>query len=471
MQTLTESYIDSLAPNASAVKNGWGLVKKNQFLALHRSEDGSLLFGECSGSGKGTYRTSVDFAGESPVPRCSCPSRQFPCKHALGLMYSFVSGAGFTAAPVPEDILEKRDKALQIQEKKKTRESAGGARKVNKSALQKKLQVQLEGLDLLELQVLQLVRQGLAAMDPKKLKGLEDTAKQLGNHYLKEAQNELRGLILLWQKNTEDEHIYPLAYEKLQTLYALCKNGRQHLAGRLADPELALDTQTGIEEWLGHVWQLQELKEKGLTAADVSLAQLSFQSIRSEERKEFIDEGIWLNLNDGKLYCTRNYRPFRAAKHIKEEDSSHYMTKTPELFIYPGEGMRRVRWESAETASSPDPAEIKKFAEADIAAALKAAKNQMKQPLGDKHPAALLNFARAGMVDGAWMLEGRGGVRVSLVEKEGESQVLSLLHLLPAADLQDQVMLVRFYHDIGTGTLGAQPLSIITSNRIVRLLG
>lgn len=42
------------------------------------------VWGVCRGSGAKPYRTVVDTAGVAY--KCSCPSRKFPCKHALGLL-------------------------------------------------------------------------------------------------------------------------------------------------------------------------------------------------------------------------------------------------------------------------------------------------------------------------------------------------------------------------------------------------
>ncbi len=102
MISIDEASVDSAAPNAEAAKNGRGLVLKNKFVKLHITEDETLLFGECEGSGKEPYRCSCDFLRpESPTHRCSCPSRQFPCKHCLGLMYAYVQGKKFTKARSP----------------------------------------------------------------------------------------------------------------------------------------------------------------------------------------------------------------------------------------------------------------------------------------------------------------------------------------------------------------------------------
>src|SRR5262249_32647954 len=51
------------------------------------------------------YRTAIDLAG--PAFRCTCPSRKFPCKHALGLFLLLVEReASFTGAPAPDWVAE-----------------------------------------------------------------------------------------------------------------------------------------------------------------------------------------------------------------------------------------------------------------------------------------------------------------------------------------------------------------------------
>lgn len=91
--TLTEQLILLQAPNPAAAENGRKLWKKGSFSALHRTEDNNLYWAECAGSGKTPYRVSIDWTDpDAPVCRCSCPSRQFPCKHALGLMFQQLTG-------------------------------------------------------------------------------------------------------------------------------------------------------------------------------------------------------------------------------------------------------------------------------------------------------------------------------------------------------------------------------------------
>lgn len=49
-----------------------------------------LLWGSCRGSGKTPYSVAIDVC--APSYRCSCPSRKFPCKHVLGLLFLWAEG-------------------------------------------------------------------------------------------------------------------------------------------------------------------------------------------------------------------------------------------------------------------------------------------------------------------------------------------------------------------------------------------
>src|SRR5437764_15351236 len=131
---INEAYADSQAPNAGAIKNARGVVLKRKLVGLFRSPDGTLLFGDCKGSGADNYRPSADFADPAkPVFRCTCPSRQFPCKHSLALLYAHAQGGKFVEKEVPTDISEKRSKIQQHTEKKK--HEADKPRHIKTSAL------------------------------------------------------------------------------------------------------------------------------------------------------------------------------------------------------------------------------------------------------------------------------------------------------------------------------------------------
>jgi len=480
MPTITEAYVDSLAPNAGAIKNGRDLVKKNSFPQLNETEDGSLLFGECKGSGKEPYRCSVDFANEAnPVFRCTCPSRQFPCKHTLGLLYARALGKSFARADVPPDIAEKRDKAEKREEKKKEAaaadngDAAKAKRKTNKYALVKKIAVQLDGLGILEKLVLQLTQSGLGSVDKKTLQMVEDQAKQLGNHYIPGAQAGLREFVLTMQAEGDREAVYTAAMEKLLALRALTKKGKSYLEQRAENPDLPMETDSTLEEQLGHAWQLAELREYGRVQADAELVQLAFLSYADEARGEFADTGWWIDLKEGAIRVTRHLRPFRAVRALREEDTFHGVVKAEELFVYPGDLNARVRWESStfREPESADYAKIKALAAASYPEVVKQAKNVIKNPLADKNPVLLVAFRSIERIGDSFLLRDAQGKPLPVADIGlGGRPTTPLLSLLGDEELRDQAALVMFRHDLEANRLSVQIMSIVTDRRIVRLL-
>lgn len=480
MIALTEAFVDSLAPNLAAAKNGRDLVKKNKLSNLRRSADGVLLFGECAGSGSSAYQCSADFVvADKPVFRCSCPSRQFPCKHGLGLLYAYTGGLEFAVAEVPADLEAKREKAEQRQAQKAKAESEGidggtiKPRRVNKSALAKKIGAQLEGLDLLEKLATALIRGGLATVDAKGIKQIHEHVTQLGNHYLPGAQAELRQLALLLEDARGREEAYLEAVEQLTLIHALIRKGRPYLSAKQADPDLKPDTESAIEEWLGHAWQLAELQEHGLVEHEKELLQLSFISYNDPARQEFVDAGYWLELDGGAIHRTLHYRPYRAAKHIKEEDSFFETAAVSRLYEYPGTMNRRVRFDGMTTAPAGEQhlAKVRAAAEPSLAEAMKRVKNELRNPLGNRHPVLLLGVESVRETEaGELVIADQAGVQLQLgdVPRFGRS-TSGLLRLIPRQQLQGAAMLVMFAHLSASQRLIAQPLSVIHSSGIVRL--
>ncbi|MFC4375315.1 DUF5691 domain-containing protein [Nocardia halotolerans] len=92
----TEDQVRALAPDASSL----AAARK---LASRWRDTGatvSAVWGLCQGSGSKPYQTIVDLAG--PAFKCSCPSRKFPCKHALSLLLAW-SGAAVPQRDAPAD--------------------------------------------------------------------------------------------------------------------------------------------------------------------------------------------------------------------------------------------------------------------------------------------------------------------------------------------------------------------------------
>ena len=85
--------VEKAAPDAASLAAARKLATPGPWSGTGSTE--TLVWGKCQGSGKTPYQVSIDLGG--PSYRCSCPSRKFPCKHALALLLLWVQGAGAVA--------------------------------------------------------------------------------------------------------------------------------------------------------------------------------------------------------------------------------------------------------------------------------------------------------------------------------------------------------------------------------------
>jgi hypothetical protein len=88
--------VAALSPDPASVRAALGLATPGRWEVY--GADDRAVWGMCGGSGKQPYRITVDLDG--PAYSCSCPSRKFPCKHALALLLLWASNL------VPEEPAE-----------------------------------------------------------------------------------------------------------------------------------------------------------------------------------------------------------------------------------------------------------------------------------------------------------------------------------------------------------------------------
>jgi len=207
--------------------------------------------------------------------------------------------------------------------------------------------------------------------------------------------------------------------------------------------------------------------------ADVELIQLAFNSHDDVARQENIDTGVWMNLATGRIQITQNFRPYKAAKYIKSDDSFFQVAQVKELCIYPGDVNPRIRWEGMlpRPTEPRDFQKVREHARADFAAVIKEVKTNLKGPLADKQPIYALQFKRIGQVDGVLVVEDAGGERLAMTDAGMTEEPASchLLQLLSPALYENQTLVVRFRHDLDRRKLQVKPLSIVTQTSIVRL--
>ncbi|MEL6520837.1 MAG: SWIM zinc finger family protein [Pseudomonadota bacterium] len=97
--SLTTETITALAPDQASLKAANKLMKASKWPSLSKGE--TLVWGECQGSGANPYRTVFDATDHGY--KCTCPSRKFPCKHVLALMWMYVEDPSpFSDNKVPD---------------------------------------------------------------------------------------------------------------------------------------------------------------------------------------------------------------------------------------------------------------------------------------------------------------------------------------------------------------------------------
>jgi hypothetical protein len=102
--TLSLQKIEALAPDQGAVEAARKLLKPTHWPKL-AADSGGLVWGECQGSGATPYRVVISEADAGY--KCTCPSRKFPCKHSLALMWLRAEGrVAFSTADAPDWVRE-----------------------------------------------------------------------------------------------------------------------------------------------------------------------------------------------------------------------------------------------------------------------------------------------------------------------------------------------------------------------------
>jgi hypothetical protein len=117
----TREQVLALAPDASSRTGARSVAAPHPWsgLGAYAAPGGdAAVWGDCSGSGAKPYRTCVDLEG--PAYRCTCPSRKFPCKHALGLLLLWSEGAVPAAASLPGWVAE----WIQVRHQRDARSAA-----------------------------------------------------------------------------------------------------------------------------------------------------------------------------------------------------------------------------------------------------------------------------------------------------------------------------------------------------------
>ncbi|MFB9203136.1 SWIM zinc finger family protein [Nonomuraea spiralis] len=155
----------ALAPDAPSQKAAQGVAAAGKWSS--RGTTGSVLYGECKGSGSKPYLACVDLT--EPAYRCSCPSRKFPCKHALGLLLLWSADGVPAEETAPQWVTEwldgRADRAARSAARVEAARAAGPAEPTPATGGAESVRHSRVGAGLAELErwLADQLRQGLAS--------------------------------------------------------------------------------------------------------------------------------------------------------------------------------------------------------------------------------------------------------------------------------------------------------------------
>ncbi|MFF3491010.1 SWIM zinc finger family protein [Streptomyces sp. NPDC002795] len=193
----TTDQVLALAPDAASRKAGSKLGGPGPWSGTGSSagaedSDEGAVWGLCKGSGSKPYQTIVDIGGGAPGAngpgyKCSCPSRKFPCKHALGLLLLWAGGdaqvpAGQSPPEWAEPWLAGRQKRAGSQESAVSETGPGSAPADPEAArrrAERRAQRITAGATELEQRLADLLRGGLAQAEQSGYGLWEETAARM----------------------------------------------------------------------------------------------------------------------------------------------------------------------------------------------------------------------------------------------------------------------------------------------------
>ncbi|MFI9744822.1 SWIM zinc finger family protein [Streptomyces sp. NPDC052494] len=177
----TADQVLALAPDEASRRAGSRLGTAGSWSDTGCGE--GAVWGVCGGSGGRSYETVVDLTG--PAYTCSCPSRKFPCKHALGLLLLHASDGTAVAEGVPPEwagpwLAKRRERAGDASLPARTGASGGTAdpEAARRRAERRAARI-TAGAQELEQRLADLMRGGLATAEQAGYGLWEETAARM----------------------------------------------------------------------------------------------------------------------------------------------------------------------------------------------------------------------------------------------------------------------------------------------------
>jgi SWIM zinc finger len=219
---MTPDIARSLAPDDSTLKRAEALANPRKWIFVER--DDRALWGECSGNDGAPYRAVVDMNG--PAYKCSCPVKRFPCKHALALLLlaSENNPTHFGKNPPPQYVTEwidARDRRQAAKAAPRTEEQIAKSEASKSKNWSERLDLMRDGVDDLQNRLLDILREGLAALEQAPPQYFQDFAARMVDAKLGGLSKRIKSWASF--KTNYPEDWYERLLDEMGSLYLMTK--------------------------------------------------------------------------------------------------------------------------------------------------------------------------------------------------------------------------------------------------------
>ena len=308
----------ALAPDAASEQAARKLAWPGPW--SETGQDDRAAWGLCKGSGKKPYEVQVDFEG--PAFGCSCPSRKFPCKHALALMLLV---ADRTVAPGerPERVTEwlstRDERSERVVERRAKRADGVADPEAAAKRLERRAERTAAGMVELRRWLEDVVRQGLGAAQQQPYGFWDRVAARMVDAQAPGAASRVRRLAGI--AYASDDRWAPRLLEELGLLYLLVEAHARLDA-------LPVDAAADVRQQLGWPVSSDEVMERAEPRARWTVVGRAI-----ELGDQVQTQRTWLHGEDGRPALVLDFAPPHGTLDRSLEVGT---VVTAELAFYPG---------------------------------------------------------------------------------------------------------------------------------------
>ncbi len=334
---LTPLFIDQLSSDPASLQAGKELAKSLYWESCAYSDN--AVWGSCKGSGSLPYRTQIDL--HQIAYKCTCPSRKFPCKHSLGLLYYYISNAAvFVIEAEPEWVKVWIDKRNQKPATEATETPVITPKITNPATLEKRHKQVIDGISELQLWLQDLVRNGLMALPPKPPSYWDDMIRRMVDAKAPGLANALKKIAEIPMGGNGWENS---VWEKIVRLYAISEAYKNLTS-------LTEDEQYEVKSLIGFTQNQEQLK----TQNGIKDIWMALSSITKEENDIMVLQTWFLGKTSGCIGLYLQFYPWQLSPALNFIVGASYQGEIVHFYGIENDRVLLKDWNNSNTIFEPE---------------------------------------------------------------------------------------------------------------------